>query len=143
MKIAIAFMLLVLCGCTNKSSSQSDQYLHPANMAGSYFNQGDGYKTNMYLSVEGKGAFLSTNNDGSFKQLMTFDWGVKDGQFHMTKIYFTKDQKKIIKAFSDDQAAYTFSGSDIRSHVRSGEWIIWKRTSDKPDLSIVNAIVHQ
>jgi hypothetical protein len=141
-KTSVAFMLLALCGCSSQSASQGDHYSHPANMAGSYFNQGHDYKTNMYLSADGKGAFLSINNDGSFKQLMTFDWGVREDHFYMTEIYFSKDRKEVMKAISDSQTEYTFSGSDIRSHLKTGEWIVWKRISDKPNMAIVNAISH-
>lgn len=142
MKRIFIFAFVALCGCSNFSAAQSSQLSHPANFEGSYFNQGQDYKSDLYLNDDGKGAILSRNNDGTFKQLMTFKWGVGDGQFYMMDIYFTKDKKRIIKAFSDSHTAYSFSGSLLRSRGPSGEWIAWQRTGNRPDMSIIAAISH-
>ena len=138
MKICLALILLVLSGC---SSHAAQALLHPKELSGSYLNQASTYKTGLFLSDDGKGAMLSRNNDNSFKEIMTFHWGVSNNVFYMSDIYFSNDGKRINKALSDDHTSYKLEGSNILSQGKSGEWMEWKRTSNQPDLRVVNAII--
>jgi hypothetical protein len=135
-----ALLVFLLNGCSGRASPDIAQLAHPKELVGSYFNQSATYKTGLYLSADGRGGMLSRNNDDSFKQVTTFNWGVDGDVFYMSNIYFSKDGKRIIKAISDDHTAYKFSGSSILSQGKSGQWLEWKRTSNQPDLLVINAI---
>jgi hypothetical protein len=160
MKHVFLLALLFLCACSNSSGSSidnsassptvsdgaslpgADNSAHPKQLGGAYVSQAASGKTFLHLSVDGKGAFLSKNQNGSFNQIMTFDWSVKGNEFFMSNTYFSTDLKKIYKT-QDSRIEYKVVGSTILSLAQdgSGNWIEWKQTGNTPDMTLINLIV--
>jgi hypothetical protein len=135
-------VIFLMAACSNFYDYDTEMASHPQEIVGTYVNQSTTEKTILSLSADGRGGMLTFNNDGSFKQLMTFTWGIQDPKFVMSHIYFTEDKKRVVRVSRGDATDYSLDGMVLRSKGKDGQWIIWNRTSKNPDFALINAIKH-
>ena len=138
MRQLVLLLLAAITGCTD--DTETLKLSHPEGIPGVYVSHTPKADTELHLSENGQGAMLSLNKDGSFSQIMTFDWGTSGSTFYMSEIYFSTDMQRILKT-DDDSTGYKQVGSDLHSQSPTGSWIEWERRGDTPYPELINALL--